>query len=210
MKPEDVYIHRSDPAYVVRITEVVDGAVAFATEGGGFAKSTSKEKFEFDFRAETPEDRARRLAYSKDAVQLEWEDREQRIPAWLNGRYWNGWAMPAFEKDDLIQAVESGMLSDVEFYEPADMFVSIMQADGSQPMPVIDKEQLFPELAKRAAAGEQLIEMPVNGVDLIIELYRGEDLPTADGSTVHAYAVGAGSWCWEKYEAPEPASTPTA
>jgi hypothetical protein len=209
MKPEDVYIDRKEPDFVVRVTELRGDDVAFAPEGGGFVRSASRERFESDFRAETPEDRAKRLAYSKEAVRFEWEDPEQRIPAWLNGRYWNGWAMPSFEKDDLLQAIEAGLLDNVEFYEPADMFVSIMQADGSQPMPSIDKDGFFPELAKRAAAGEQLIEMPVNGVDLIIELYRGKDLPTADGSTVHAYAVGAGSWCWETYQVPEPASNLT-
>ncbi len=209
MKPEDVYIHRQEPGIVVRVTELRGGDVAFAPEGGGFVRSASKSVFESDFRAETPEDRSKRLAYSKDAVQLEWEDPEAKIPAWLNGRCWNGWAMPVFEKDDLLQAVSSGLLSDVEFHEPADMFVSIMQTDGSQAMPAIDREQLFPELAKRAAAGERLIEMPIGGVDVTIELYPGEDLPTADGSTVHAYPVGAGSWCWETYRAPEPGSTPT-
>ncbi|MGU3558614.1 hypothetical protein [Methylobacterium radiotolerans] len=209
MKPEDVYIHRQKPDFVVRITDLRGDDVAFAPEGGGFVRSAPRKLFESDFRAETPEDRSKRLAYSKDAVQLEWADPEAKIPAWLNGRYWNGWAMPPFEKDDLLQAVSSGLLSDVEFYEPADMFVSIMQTDGSQAMPTIDREQLFPELARQAAAGERLIEMPIGGVDVTIELYPGEDLPTADGSTVHAYPVGAGSWCWEQYRAPEPSSTYT-
>lgn len=209
MKPEDVYIHRLETDLVVRVTELRGDDVAFAPEGGGFVKTASRNVFETEFRAETPEDRAKRLAYSKDAVQLEWADPEAKIPAWLNGRHWNGWAMPSFEKDDLLQAVSAGLLSEVEFHEPADMFVSIMTADGANAMPTIDREQLFPELAERAAAGELLIEMPVGGVDLTIELYPGEDLPTADGSTVHAYPVGAGSWCWETYRAPEPASNPT-
>lgn len=209
MKQNDTYVRREDPSYAVSITEVKDGVVAFATEGGGFVKSGPVEKFEKDFRPETPEDRAKRHAYSKDAVHLEWEDAEIRIPAWTNGRYWNGWAMPAFEKDDLLKAIDDGLLVDVKYHEPADLFVSIMTLDGADVMPAFDAGKLYAELAERAAADELYIETKIGDVDVSIDLYPARDLPTAEGGTVRAYAVGAGSWCWMRYQAPESAATPS-
>lgn len=208
MRQDDIYIHRTDPSYVVSVTEVRDGVVAFAAEGGGFVKSCPVAKFENDFRPEMPEDRAKRLAYVKEAVQLEWDDPELRIPAWTNGRYWNGWAMPAFEREDLLKAIESKLI-DVQYYEPADMFVSVMALDGHDVLPVFDREKLHAEMAERAAAGDHYVETKIGGVDVGIDLYPGEDIPTADGGTVRAYAVGAGSWCWERYDAPEDVSKPS-
>lgn len=210
MKQHDMYVHREDPSYAVGITEVKDGVVAFASEGGGFVHSGPVAKFENDFRPETPEDRARRHAYARDAVQLEWDDPELRIPAWTNGRFWNGWAMPAFEKEPLLKAIDDGLLIDVKYHEPADMFISIMPTDGANMLPAFDAEKLYAELAELAAAGELYIETKIGGVDVTIELYPASEIPTTDGETVRAYPVGAGSWCWMKYQAPEPASAPTA
>lgn len=208
MKQNDTYVRREDPSYAVSITEVKDGVVAFAAEGGGFVKSGTVERFENDFRPETPEDRAKRHAYSKDAVQLEWEDAEVRIPAWTNGRSWNGWAMPVFEKEDILKAIDDGLLLDVKYHEPADLFVSIMTTDGADAMPDFDAPRLYAELADRAAAGELYIETKIDDVDVAIELYPAGDHPTADGGTVRAYPVGAGSWCWMQYKAPEDVAAP--
>lgn len=207
MKQNDMYVLRQDPSYAVSITDVKDGMVSFAAEGGGFVKSGPIGKFETDFRPEMPEDRSKRLAYAKEAVQLDWDDQELRIPAWTNGRYWNGWAMPAFEKEDLLKAIADGILVDVRYYEPADLFISIMSTGGSL-LPAFDGEKLYAELAGRAAAGEVYMESKIGDVDVIIELYPAEDIPTADGGTVKAYTVGAGSWCWMQYEAPKDVAAP--
>lgn len=209
MRQDEIFIHRTDPSYVVTVTEVRDGDVAFAAEGGGLVKSCPQARFDDDFRRETPEDRAKRLAYVKDAVQLEWDDPELRIPAWTNGRYWNGWAMPAFEKDDLLKAMADGLLADVKYHEPADLFVSIMAMDGADVLPTFDADKMYAELADRAAAGELYIETKIGDVDVTIDLYPASDLPTADGGTVRAYPVGAGSWCWEQYQPPEDVASPT-
>ena len=208
MKPEDPYVHRADPSYAVSVTAVENGLVAFAPEGGGFVKSCPIARFEEDFRPDTPEDRAKRFAYVKEAVQLDLEDPEIRIPAWTNGRYWNGWAMPAFEREDLLKAIESNLI-DVQYYEPADMFVSVMTMDTGDLLPEFDRERFHSEMAERAAAGEFYIETKIGDVDVGIDLYPAKDIPTADGGTVRAYAVGAGSWCWERYKAPETVSTPS-
>ncbi|EHP90174.1 hypothetical protein [Methylorubrum extorquens] len=210
MQKDDVYIHRMNRDFVVRVDGVRNGVVTFASEGGGPACEVPAAKFEADFEAETPDARSKRLAYEKGAVSLEsWEDAEggYQLPAWLNGSYWNGWLMPAFEKQDLLDAIAKDMLYGAFYHEASDAFIVL--ANNGEDLPAFDPAVLFPRIMAEGE-GTDLLEVEVDGVALEATIYRGRDIARADGTPVHVYDLGAGFYTWERAKpADEPASSPT-
>lgn len=210
MQKDDLYTHRMNPKFVVRVYGVKDGVVTFASEGGGPVHEVPAAKFEADFKAETPDAQAKRLTYEKGAVSLEsWEDADGgfQLPAWLNGSYWNGWLMPAFEKQDLLRAIEKDMLYGAFYHEPSDAFIVL--ANNGDDLPAFDPAVVLPRVMAEAE-GTDLLEVDVEGVTLEATIYRGRDIAQADGTPVHVYDLGAGFYTWERAKpVDEPASSPT-
>lgn len=194
MRRGDIYTHREDPTFVVRVGDVNDGIVSFAGEGGGRVHGVPAEKFGADFEVETPDARARRLTYDKGAVTLESWGYDYQLPAWLNGSYWNGWLMPAFEKQDLLDAIAKNMLYGAFFHEEGDAFIVLGSA--GEDMPPFDPAVLLPRIL--AEAGEtDLLEVNVDGVPLEATIYRGRDILRTDGTQVRVYDLGSGYYTWE-------------
>lgn len=207
MRRGDIYSHREDPKFVVRVGEVKDGVVSFASEGGGRVHEASAEKFGADFEVETPDARAKRLTYEKGAVTLESWGYDYQLPAWLNGSYWNGWLMPAFEKQDLLDALAKNMLYGAFFHEEGDAFIVL--ESGGEEMPSFDPVVLLPRIL--AEAGEtDLHEVDVDGVTLEATIYRGRDIFRTDGTQVRVYDLGSGYYTWESATpVADPGSSPT-
>jgi hypothetical protein len=148
--------------------------VEIYTQGGGFVRRISREVFERDFAP---------------AGDIQKPRKGLATGHWLNGRplqayyselNWNGWLMPYFERDDLLQAIKSqpGM-SNVTYDEKDDQFIAFMGADPDKATPE-EREELT-------------------------ERYPAQQVETIDGIKT-LYALGAGSWCWEEYsedQAPE-------
>ena len=199
MQKEDLYTHRMDPKFVVRVGGVKDGVVSFAAEGGGFV-----------YEVPTADSKAERLTYEKGAVTLEsWSDVEGgfQLPAWLNGTRWNGWLMPAFEKQDLLRAIEKEMLYGAFYHEASDAFVVLSNNAGD--LPAFDTAVVLPRVIAQAD-GTDYLDVDVDGTTLEATIYRGRDISQADGTTVRVYDLGSGYYCWERAEpADEPANSPT-
>ena len=205
MKKGDIYIRRNDPDGVVSVAEVVGGQVRYAPEGGGFVHIAPMAKFEGDFRPQTDKDRARLRTAEKGWVAGDWAEDESPIPAWLTKELWNGFAMPAFEKDDLIEAIAKGKILDTFHYAAADVFITL--SDCGEPLPVFDPDAEFPRIVE-AAADPMFSELEIGGVNLQVDIWPGRNMALADGSSVRVYDVGAGYWTWSREEAPEPAASP--
>lgn len=206
MKQGDIYIRREAPDSTVRISDPAGGQVRYAPEGGGMVHRTSPAKFEADFRPVTDEDRARLATSEKGWVAGDWAEDESPIPAWLNKRLWNGFAMPAFEKDDLVEAISKGRILGTFHYEAADVFITLDNC--GEPLPGFDADAEFARIVE-AAEDPMFHEIEIAGVSLQVDVWRGRDMVLADGFSVRVYDVGAGSWTWSRADAPEPAATPT-
>lgn len=77
-----------------------DGRTEFWPEGGGFVKSTESERF-----AEIFEPTTRCPDFSPSVATAEWTD--EAIPCHSDGRSWNGWGMPLFEKREALRIAEA-------------------------------------------------------------------------------------------------------
>ena len=148
MQRGDIYIRRDAPDSAVRVSEVLDGGVRYAPQGGGFVHATVQSKFEAAFRPETDEDRARLHASEKGWVAGDWAEDESPIPAWLTMQLWNGFAMPAFEKDDLVEAISKGKVLGTFHYAAADVFITLDNAGG--PLPAFDADAEFARIVEAA------------------------------------------------------------
>lgn len=202
MKQGDRYIRRDDPDGVVEVRGTQGGAVEYVPEGGGFVHKSPTAKFEGDFRPETAEDRARHRAFHKAAVVGDWAEDQTPIPAWLNNANWNGFAVPAFERQDVIDAIAAGKILDTHYHEAADVFIFLDNC--GEPIPPFDPEELFARIMTRAE-DPAFYEIDVSGEKLQVEIFRGSSLVVADGSEVLAFHIGSGSWTWARAEVPEPA-----
>lgn len=78
---------------MVQITQQTDKAVHFCDQGGGFDRWMPADKFAAKFKpAELP-------GFKAAGVSADWLPEGFTAPAFLNGKKWNGWAMPYFTLD---------------------------------------------------------------------------------------------------------------
>lgn len=86
-----------------------DGRTEFWPEGGGFARSMESERF-----SETFEPTTRCPDFAPSVATAEWMD--EAIPCHSDGRSWNGWGMPLFEKAEALRIAEAteGLTYDAE------------------------------------------------------------------------------------------------
>lgn len=93
-----VYVLRTGqyPRDAVRVERVEDGKVHFSPLGGGFMYSQSEADFARSFRVHDP--KAERLQYRQAQIG---GDHVYGAPylAYVDGRLWNGWAMPMFPRE---------------------------------------------------------------------------------------------------------------
>ena len=204
MKNGDNYVRRDDPETLFRVSRLENGRVTYFAAGGGFQQEVDEKSFGSEFREATPDDLARQRAYRKAAGVGDWADDPTPIPAWLNSHEWNGFATPAFEKDDAIAAIAGGRIFDTHYHASADAFIFLDNC--GEPIPAFDPEVLFPRIAAETRSGS--CEIEVGGDTLQATVFPGRDLTTPDGSVVRVYDIGAGYWTWSRHEEPEPASAP--
>lgn len=201
MKQGDHYIRRDDPDGVVEVRGTCDGAVEYVPAGGGFVHRSPLAKFDGDFRPETPEDRERHRAFRKAAVVGDWAEDQTPIPAWLNNANWNGFAVPAFERQDAIDAIAAGRILDTHYHEAADVFIFL--DNYGEPIPPFDPEELFARIMV-AAEDPDFHEIDVAGQTIEVDIFRGSELKVADGSEVLVFHIGSGSWTWARADGPAP------
>ncbi len=108
-----------------------NGRIFYFPQGGGFERSCDKLDFDHNFKPASPG------PFYKAFVDGDWMEESDRLPAWLNGLRWNGWAQPRFEKSaaEKIMNDTPGM-----FFDPArNAYVLPADLDMGR-----DEEEVFP------------------------------------------------------------------
>jgi len=121
-----------DPlGFLVEVSREENGRVFFYPQGGGFERSCDKLAFEHDFKPAAPP------AFYQAFVDGDWMDESDRLPAWLNGLRWNGWAQPRFEKNAADKIMND---TPAMFFDPGrNAYVLPADLDMGR-----DEEEVFP------------------------------------------------------------------
>jgi len=92
---------------------------------------------------------------------------------WTDGSTWNGWDCPWFEytaAQDIVQTI-------LKMGRESNVTITMAWYDESS-----DRFRIIPDP-----------EAPDD-----IEEFEGFDVEGLDGRLLHLYAIGSGSWCWER------------
>jgi len=185
---------------LVRVSRALDGKVEFHPEGGGFLHVEREAGFVRAYRP-VGADEVLRLheTYSRTWIRGDWfADEAEPMPAWGNGRLWNGFEMPMFERDAVLAAIADGRLSGAGLaglhpLGDSNAFL-LVEGDGGG-LPAYDPDAL----GRLAADGAT--EATVGGGTVYLSLHRPIEIATPDGP-VQAYDIGSGGWCWCAAEEP--------
>jgi len=85
-------LYTDNTGRLVEVSREENDRTFFATQGGGFEQSCPTLDFNQYFKPAPPP------RFRQGFVGGDWLDESDRLPAWLNGLRWNGWAQPHFEK----------------------------------------------------------------------------------------------------------------
>ncbi len=113
--PEQFFADEAGHLVEVMCTSTAE-TVVFAPQGGGFIRKTTRADFESRFKPATLP------AFSLVAIGADWLPDDMKVPAYSNGRRWNGWVMPYFT----IEAARSLLpfMPDLSYDSMRDAFVS--------------------------------------------------------------------------------------
>ncbi len=91
---------RADGYLIETMPGSTGDTVAFTAQGGGFVQYLPRAAFEATFKP------APASSFARRHVTGEWLPEDLRLPAYTDGRRWNGWAMPYFdfEVDEIFEA----------------------------------------------------------------------------------------------------------
>lgn len=128
-QPEQFYADEAGKLFQVLSTSTAE-TVEFAPQGGGIIRKAPRADFENRFKPATLP------AFSLVAICAEWLPDDMKVPAYSNGRRWNGWAMPYFT----IESGKSllGFMPDLRYDSQRDAFVSKAYDDDQA------EEEVFP------------------------------------------------------------------
>ena len=151
------YRHTSGQMYTV--VAVSGGTVKITPQGGGFVSNVNAVEFFKDCKPVTGDPEYRPCIVSVDGV-------ESMFRAYSNGYRWNGWAIPLFEKEQLLEIVALFKHS-----------LCFGQAQYVKFNEVLDASAWYDESEEEWISGAV------------------QEIETADGDTVEVYPLGDG-WCW--------------
>ncbi len=98
--------------------------VEFSVQGGGFVHTTPRAEFEHRFKPATLP------ALSLTAVSADWLPDDMAVPAYSDGRRWNGWAMPCFTLEAGRSLLE--YMPDLRYDSVRDAFISKASDDEDE------------------------------------------------------------------------------
>lgn len=157
-----------DEGRVVEIAGETEDDVLFHPQGGGFRSRMRKEDFNRIFKPFLFG------GYAAISVSGDWLDEEISIPAYSDGRKWNGWAMPYFGEEVLERLSE--LMPGLVHNSNVDAYV------------MTDEEESSVEAAKSAKSTDELEAAEFEYfLPVVIEV---------EGRKIKTYPIGAGSWTW--------------
>lgn len=94
-----IYYQHKEHGGLYEISTEDDGRIAIWPQGGGFQRSLSAEFFADQF-VEAPA-----LVMRRGTVTAEFLAEDVVLPCFSDGRVWNGWGMPRFDKETALKVV---------------------------------------------------------------------------------------------------------
>jgi hypothetical protein len=112
---------RADGFLIETMPGATGDTVAFTAQGGGFVQHLPRAAFEETFKP------APASSFARRHVSGEWLPEDLRLPAYTDGRRWNGWAMPYFEFEVAKQLLDH--MDDLRYDADKDAFVNTSDDD---------------------------------------------------------------------------------
>jgi hypothetical protein len=185
----------------VSITEKKDGNVHFSNAWGGFVYRAPEAEFAARFR-EVPQAEFDKLMNTFTPIKVTALEGDASMDGWSNDERWNGWRVPHFTKDAILQGLsEDGHLAHPAvlcstrfvYLEETNNVFEITSRDGGNLPVSFDIDRVTQSLSGEPKDIENLsVEMGVwiNQADRVVFVPNGETDP------VVAFTIGNG-WCWE-------------
>lgn len=92
--------------YLVDEYKRKDGRVHFCPQGGGPSYSAPIDQFDADFEVAPPPVLRRGTVTAEFIDMMEPDKPPTVLPCWSDGRSWNGWGMPYFERATVDRLIE--------------------------------------------------------------------------------------------------------
>ncbi|MDW9481287.1 hypothetical protein GOB57_21820 [Sinorhizobium meliloti] len=204
---------QTDVSSFVCVSKVEGGFVFFHNAWGGFQRRAPAEAFAQNF-VEVPTAEVERLMNTFEPIRATIGEAEGFMEGWTNGRRWNGWQMPYFTKDAILDAAAEGgyftahgMNAVAQFiYLPeTNDILEVSSYEGGELEGDVDADRIREIAVSAPDDAEELFQemgLSVYTVRKAIVMEEGASEPTV------IFMVGSG-WCWEdmaSYDA-EPAAT---
>ncbi len=201
----DYFIRKGETpnlAELTTISERKDGNVHFANAWGGFVYFTDEAQFAELFD-KLPEAAVLKLFKTYKPITVTALEGDASMEGFTNGQAWNGWEVPCFTKETVLQALEEGghlahpdIHSNTRYYfdnKTNDLY-EITPHDGDIPasfdVKALEQFLAQPRDEKEVEAYAESIGLWINKTHRIVIVLEGETEPKV------VYEVGNG-WCWE-------------
>jgi hypothetical protein len=190
-------------AELTTVSERKDGNVHFANAWGGFVSFTTEAQFAEQFE-KLPEKTVTKLIETCERISVTALEGAASMEGFTNGQTWNGWEVPMFTKETVLEALkEGGHLANpiiLEFTRflfdknTNDLYEITVPGGNNIPddFDISVLEQFFaePRDRKEVAAFEETIGLWISVTPKKAINAEGETEPKV------VYEIGNG-WCWE-------------
>lgn len=120
-------LYEDEAGRLVQVYEALstDETLTFSAQGGGLSYKLPRDEFMKNFKP------ARLREYALGCVTADWLEPDVTFPAYMDGRRWNGWAMPYFS----FEAAKALLpyVTDLSYNAEQDAFVCLSASEGAEP-----------------------------------------------------------------------------
>lgn len=197
---------------LVRVSDRKDGNVHFANAWGGFVYSVNDTAFADQFE-QVPEATMGQLLKTFSPITVTALEGDGAMEGFTNGQRWNGWEVPVFSKETILEALsEGGHLSNPAISSNTRFLFDETSGDLYE---ITTEDIEFGEDFETAALQDFLTqprtedEVYAFGTSMGLEVCRAPRtaiLVEGGSDPIVVYDVGNG-WCWENAERFEASST---
>jgi hypothetical protein len=202
----DYFIRKGQTPKLAELTTIAerkDGNVHFANAWGGFVYFTDEAKFAEQFD-KLPAANALKLFKTYEPITVTALEGDGSMQGFTNGEAWNGWEVPHFTKETVLEALEDGghlsnpiiHVNTRHFFDhnTNDLYEITGKDGGDIPATFDDKafERFLahPREQKEISAYVEPMDIRISKTDKTVIVLDGDPEPKV------VYEVGNG-WCWE-------------
>jgi hypothetical protein len=214
----DYFIRKGETPKLAELTTIAerkDGNVHFANAWGGFVYFTDEAKFAEQFD-KLPDAAVLKLFQTYEPITVTALEGDGSMEGFTNGQAWNGWEVPYFTKETVLEALEEGgHLSNPHIHANTRYFFDhntndlyeITPKDGDIPasfdVKALEQFLAQPRDQKEVDAYAEPMGLWISKTHRTVIVLEGETEPKV------VYEVGNG-WCWEDMARFDNKATPAA